>query len=134
MGARPVRRAAKGSRLTTVEGDGNLDSLDQVSPSVLTINGDAITITGPGTYHLLPETGTADSLSTINGAEGREWKIVLCTNVVGHVITVNASNHLRMERPGGATTFTLDSLYDTIVFQDIATAVWRELHRKSIPA
>ena len=130
MGATPVRRAAKGSRLTAAEYDSNMDSIDQDAPVTLTISSGAITVTGPGTYHVLPESGAADDLTTINGALGREWRIVICTQTTGHQITVVRGTNLRM----ATASFLLDGLDDSITFQDRAASIWREVGRVSASA
>lgn len=127
-----TRRTVKGSELTFAEGDGNLDALDRLSPAVLPIVSGAITITGPGTYRLQPETGTTDDLTTINGGVGHEWAIKLRVATVGHVITVKHSTGTGVYLAGGAD-FLLNSVRDMIVLQDREPGEWSETSRSSVP-
>jgi hypothetical protein len=132
-----IRRLVKGIRLEPFEYDGNGDSIDRPAPVILTITGGAITIPSsgvypaPGVYHILPESGTADDLTHINGAIGHEELIVLRTHTVGHVITVyHTVPNLRL----ATATVLLNSIYDHIAFRSPVVDVWAEDSRVSIPA
>ena len=131
------RRLAKGIELDAAEYDDNLTPLDQPTQILLTITGGVITIPSsglfpaPATYRLLPESGTADDLTQINGALGHEEEIVLRVHTVGHVITViNTPPNLCLDSQG--PTFLLDSVKDHISFRSPAVNVWAEHARKSV--
>ena len=122
-----TRRAVKGSRLTSAEGDANLDALDRLSPVVLTIAGGAITITGPGTYKVETEGGAStDDLTTINGGLGHEWEVKLRLNTTGRSITVVNSATLAL---AGGNNFVLNSKKDILVVQDNDDGDWTEVSR-----
>ena len=132
-----TRRSAKGARLTVPEIDANLDPLDQLAPFILTISSGVITIPSsgtspaPGVYRILPQSGTADDLTQINGALGHEELITLRLNTNGHIITlIHTPGNLRLS----TASFVLDSIYDSISFKSPATNVWAEFQRSSVPA
>lgn len=127
----PIVRRVGGSSLTNQQVDDHVDYVDQPAPRTRTIVSGVITVDGPGVYRILPESGTADDLTQINGAIGHEEPIILRVNTVGHVITViNTLPNLRL----ATTSFLLNSIYDTIEFRSPATNVWAEVRRVSIPA
>jgi hypothetical protein len=127
-----TRRAVKGSRLTIAELDANFDSIDQLSPIVVTIVSGIITINGPGLYRVETEGGAGtDDLTGITGGFGREWEVVLALNTAGRVITVKhtAPNFLLQ----GGQDFILNSINDTITVRDRTSVLWREVGRCSVP-
>lgn len=124
-----VRRVG-GIALTNQQVDDHVGYVDVPTPIVLTINSGIITVDGPGVYRILPQSGTADDLTQINGAIGHEEPIILRLNTVGHVITViHTPPNLRLS----PATFIMDSIYDTIGFRSPAVNVWAEVWRKNIP-
>ena len=129
------RRSQKLSRLDATEVDENFDAIARPSIPVLTISNGIITIPSvgvypaPGVYYVLPESGTADNLTQINGALGQEEWIMLRTATVGHIITViHTPSNLLL----ATDTFLLNSIYDAIAFRSRATNVWVEETRNSI--
>jgi hypothetical protein len=128
-----TRRAVKGSRLTIAEYDANFDSIDQLSPIVVTIVSGIITINGPGMYRVETEGGAGtDDLTGITGGFGREWLVILTLNTSGRVITVKhtlPNFHLM-----GGQDFLLNSVLDTIPFRDRTSTLWYEVGgRCSVP-
>lgn len=126
-----TRRLVKGSRLTTAEGDGNLDYLDRPVPVVLTIASGIITVPGPGLYRVETEAGVNDDLTGITGGAGKEWPVILTLNTAGRVITVKHTVPNFLLQNGA--DFLLNTLNDSIEFRDRTSTLWREMHRASIP-
>src|SRR5262245_28430734 len=118
-----TRRAVKGSRLTTAEGDANLDPLDRLTPVILTISAGIITVSGPGTYRVEVESGTTDDVTQINGSVGHEWLVTFRLNTGGRTIRFLHTPGSGLYLAGGTNPglFTLDSVRDTISFQDRIT-------------
>ena len=129
-----TRRAIKGTRLTSAEGDANLDALERLAPVVLTIASGVINLNngGPGVYHVETEGGAGtDDLTSIIGGQGYQWEITLVLNTAGRVITVKHTAPNLMMQNG--VDFLLNSLNDTIVLRDRTTVIWREVSRCSVP-
>lgn len=127
-----IRRLDKGSELEWAELDENFSYLDRASPPVVTISSGVITITGPGLYRVETEGGAGtDELTGIVGGAGREWPIILTLNTAGRVITLihTPPNFLLYN----SASFLLNSLNDSIGFRDRTSAIWREIHRSSVP-
>jgi hypothetical protein len=126
----PTRRAVKGSRLTADEGDANLDSIDLLSPRVVTIASGSIAITGPGVWHIQTGGPATATLTAITGGLGHFWEITLMLAQVGQTITVaNTSPNLLVGPPG---SFILNSQNDTMKFMNRTTLIWVETGRFSV--
>jgi hypothetical protein len=126
----PTRRAVKGSELTWDELDGNFDSIDLLSPRILTITGGSIAITGPGVWHIQTGGPATANLTAITGGNGHFWEITLCLAVAGQTITVlNTAPNLLVGPPG---SFILNSLNDTMKFMNRTIPLWFETGRFSV--
>jgi hypothetical protein len=126
----PTRRAVKGERLTPDEFDGNLDSIDLLSPRVLTITGGAIPITGPGVWHIQTGGPATANLTAITGGQGHFWEITLMLATTGQTITVvNTPPNLLVGPPG---SFILNSQNDTMKFINRTTTLWIETGRSTV--
>lgn len=69
---------------------------DGVTPQqTLTLSSDAVTVTGRGYYTILPQSGTADDMITING--GSDGMIIyLRAETASHVITVKETGNIAL--------------------------------------
>lgn len=91
-----------------------------------TIATGVITVEGLGYFKLVPETGTADDLDTINGGEHGEI-ITLAVRDSGDTITVkDGTGNLNL-----AGDFAMDTQTDTIMLICDATHGWMELSRSN---
>jgi hypothetical protein len=125
-----TRRLVKGIRLDLAEGDGNLDSIDLLSPRVVTIVSGSIAITGPGVWHIQTGGPATANLTAITGGLGHFWEITLMLAQAGQTITVlNTSPNLLVGPPG---SFILNSQNDTMKFINRTTSIWCETGRFSV--
>jgi hypothetical protein len=81
--------------LTSAQVDANWTSL-YGTPVLLTITSDTLTVTGAGTYRVLPQSGTSDNVTAIAGAQRVGDEITLLNQTVGHTITYISGTNLRL--------------------------------------
>lgn len=96
----------------------------------LTLATDIVTVSGSGYYTILPETGTADNLVTINGfSDG--MILYIRAETAGHIITVKETGNIDLVGSDFAMTGRSDFL---VLIYDVDQAKWMELTRRATSA
>jgi hypothetical protein len=115
--------------LTAVQADANWTSL-YGTPVLLTIASDTLTVSGAGTYRVLPQTGTADSVTAIAGAQRIGDEASFLVNTAGHTITFVSGANLHL-----TANFVMDTIYSIIKLKCvlISPMTWVELSRSYNP-
>ena len=109
--------------LTAAQVDGNWKSLFG-APTLRMISGDTITVTGAGVYRVVPQTGTADQVTAIAGAQREGDEVTFLNNTAGHTITYVNGGSLHL-----TANFVMDNIYSTLTLMHVGGNIFVEKHR-----
>ncbi len=94
--------------LTPAQVDANWTSM-YGTPVLLTIASTTLTVSGAGTYRVLPQTGTADSVTAIVGAQRVGDEASFLVQTTGHTITFVTGANLHL-----TANFVMDNIYSIL--------------------
>ena len=83
------------------------------TPTSLTIASGIITVNGSGTYRVSPESGTADDVTGIAGAQRIGDEVSFLNLTTGHLITYKHQGNLHL----GGFDFVADTVYALVTFK-----------------